>query len=82
MPISINYIIDYRGPSALIIEIVAGLLAYSHGAINPIFYAIHNTKLQKAYSNFFNVLFGKEEKISNFRCMIFLCFSTKIAFIL
>ena len=74
MPISINYIIDYRGPSALIIEIVAGLLAYSHGAINPIFYAIHNTKLQKAYSNFFYMLFGYEEKRSNFRFDIFMIF--------
>ena len=42
IPISLNYIINYKGNYALIFEVICSVFAYSHGAINPIFYFSHN----------------------------------------
>jgi hypothetical protein len=62
VPISVNYIVNYTGENALLVEVLCGIFAYSHGAINPVFYYLHNKKLQTAYRNFFVIIFKKEKK--------------------
>ncbi len=62
VPISLNYIINYTGENALLVEVICGIFAYSHGAINPVFYYLHNKTLRSAYRNFFGIFFKKEKQ--------------------